>query len=46
MNYEHHRQVFFTTTGRHICYAAVNFNRAGVDHADYVYDEIPVKLWY
>ena len=45
MNYEDYRQVFFTTIGRHICYAAVDFNRTGVDNANYVHDEVLAKLW-
>ena len=44
--YEDYKQIFFKAINCHICYAVADFNRIGMDYADYVYDEIPDKLWH
>ena len=43
--YEDNQQIFYTTVGRHIYYAAVGADGFGVDDADYVHDEVLVELW-
>lgn len=44
MYYEYSKAVFFTSTGDNLCDVVVGFDRVGMDDADYVHDEIPVKI--
>ena len=45
VHYEYYKQIFCKTAGCHIYYAVDDFNRIGMDYANYVHDEIPVELW-
>lgn len=42
--YENTKQIFYTPTYRNFCDAAVGANRIGMDVANYVHDEVLVKL--
>ena len=42
--YEYSEQVFFTAIGGDFRHADADFNRAVMDDADYVHDEILVKV--
>jgi Zn-finger protein len=45
VRYEDYKPIHFKAVDCNICYAVINFNRIGMDDANYVYDEILVKLW-
>ena len=45
-NHEDFEPVFFASTDCNFCYAVADFNRIGMDDADYVHDEILVKIWH
>ena len=45
-NHEYFKPVFFATTDCNFHYAVADFNRIGMDDADYVHDEILVALRY
>ena len=42
--YEDFKSLFFTSIGRNFCDADVNFNRFGMDDADYVHDEVFIEI--
>ena len=43
--YENTEQIFHASTDRDFYNAVAGADRTGMDVADYVYDEVPVKLW-
>lgn len=43
-NYENIRQVFYASTGRDFCDAVAGADRTGMDDANFVHDEIFIKL--
>ena len=42
--YEDFKPIFFTATGGDFCHAVVGTDRAGMDDADYVHDEVLAKV--
>lgn len=44
--HEDFKPVFFASTDCDFYYAVADFNRIGMDDADYVYDEISAEIWH
>ena len=40
------KQIFFASIGCDIYNAVADFNGTGLDDANYVNDEVSVKIWY
>ena len=45
VQYEYYKQVFFASVNRNICGTVADSYGIGMDDADYVHDEVFVKLW-
>lgn len=45
IRYEDFKSLFFTAIGGNLYNVVADFNRLGMDDADYVHDEVLVKIW-